>query len=133
MQYTSNFNRKLPIVRVFCGLRGAAREEPCSFRGRRADGLLRANRWKDAEKDATLSLDLQPGANAKAYFRRALARRQLGKLDRAKEGEFKEDERRRLCVMYGGELMFVGQISRLRFAKELAMTLRRSCRACWRS
>ena len=42
-------------------------------------------RWEDAEADTTKTLDLSP-RNLKAFFRRGLARKGLGKLDQARKG-----------------------------------------------
>jgi len=42
-------------------------------------------RWEDAECDCTIGLMLHPD-NIKALWRRGIARRELGKLNEAKEG-----------------------------------------------
>lgn len=49
----------------------------------RALSALKLRRWDEAEKDATSSIGLNR-TNAKAFYRRALARKQLGQLKEAK-------------------------------------------------
>ena len=51
--------------------------------GNRSLCNLRLRRWDAAEKDATSAIGLNR-TNAKAFYRRALARKQLGNLDEAK-------------------------------------------------
>ncbi|KAI5477139.1 hypothetical protein MNV49_006795 [Pseudohyphozyma bogoriensis] len=46
---------------------------------------LKNKNWKDAEKDASLSLRLQPEGNVKALFRRGLARKGAGKVEPARK------------------------------------------------
>jgi hypothetical protein len=46
------------------------------------------NRWKDAERDCSTAISLAKGeANVKALYRRSLARKALGEIDGAIEGE----------------------------------------------
>ncbi|BGP58550.1 hypothetical protein JCM8202_001214 [Rhodotorula sphaerocarpa] len=51
----------------------------------RAAVYLKQREWARAEKDASTALELDGGANPKALFRRATARRQLGKLQLARQ------------------------------------------------
>ena len=53
----------------------------------RAAVYLKLRDWTRAEKDATTALQLDGGVNLKAWFRRAVARRNLGNLQLAKQGE----------------------------------------------
>ena len=53
----------------------------------RAAVHLRLKEWTRAEKDATTALELDGGVNLKAWFRRAVARRNLGNLELAKQGK----------------------------------------------
>lgn len=52
----------------------------------RAAVHLKLRNWAAAEKDATTAANLDGGSNPKALFRRALARRHLGKLLQARAG-----------------------------------------------
>lgn len=45
----------------------------------------RSGRWSEAEHDATKALEIQPD-NHKAFYRRAVARRELGNFGGAREG-----------------------------------------------
>lgn len=47
---------------------------------------LKLGKLREAERDASKSLQLQPAGNPKALFRRGLARKGLGKVDLAREG-----------------------------------------------
>lgn len=51
--------------------------------------FLKLNKLREAERDATKSLQLLPAGNPKAFFRRGLARKGLGKLDLARQGASK--------------------------------------------
>lgn len=46
------------------------------------------SRWREAARDATKSLELQPSGNGKALFRRATARKGLGDVNAALSGPF---------------------------------------------
>jgi len=46
------------------------------------------NHFEKADKDATKAIDLDGGVNMKAYFRRGLARKGLGKFNLAKKGQY---------------------------------------------
>lgn len=59
----------------------------------RAAVYLKQREWARAEKDASTALELDGGANPKALFRRATARRQLGKLQLARQGASGESRR----------------------------------------
>lgn len=47
---------------------------------------LKLGKLREAERDATKSLQSLPAGNPKALFRRGLARKGLGKLDLARQG-----------------------------------------------
>jgi tetratricopeptide (TPR) repeat protein len=52
----------------------------------RAAVYLKLREWTRAERDATTALELDGGVNLKAWFRRAVARRNLGNWELAKQG-----------------------------------------------
>ncbi|GAA5971689.1 hypothetical protein JCM8115_002184 [Rhodotorula mucilaginosa] len=51
----------------------------------RAAVYLKLREWTRAERDATTALELDGGVNLKAWFRRAVARRNLGRFELAKQ------------------------------------------------
>ena len=52
----------------------------------RCMSYLKLGKLREAERDATKSLQLLPAGNPKALFRRGLARKGLGKVDLARQG-----------------------------------------------
>lgn len=74
---------------------------------------LYAKKWAEAEKDASTTLALMPG-NAKALFRRGLARKERGNERGAREGELLG-----VCVRVGADGV-AEQTSRQRGRQELA-------------
>lgn len=66
-------------------------------------------RWKEAKRDATKSLDIQPVGNGKAHFRRGMANKALGDFAAAQPGQFPSREREHSNVT-GGLANGVGRV-----------------------
>ncbi|KAL8276096.1 hypothetical protein RQP46_011511 [Phenoliferia psychrophenolica] len=73
-----------PLALTYYSTAIRTKSDDPTFYLNRAAVYLKLDRWAEAEKDATKTIELAP-KNAKALFRRAVARRMMGALEGAKE------------------------------------------------